>query len=114
MITPDLGRIIVEQLVLYITRDLATTSPNGSAISAIHSPEIQAELDALRMAQEEQTVYIIGKEVMKIKLGRSVTGFLRWAILTVFLYIRDNTRAKLGDFDIDANSLIEVGFVKHI
>ena len=114
VVTPDLGREIAEQLILYITRGHTASSPDGSVSSANHSPRIQAELDALNKAQEEQIVYIMGKEVMKVKRRRSVPGFLRWGILKLFLWIRDNTRARLADFDIDVNNLIEVGFVKQI
>ncbi|KAJ9131069.1 hypothetical protein NKR23_g11897 [Pleurostoma richardsiae] len=90
VLTPDLGREIVEQLILYITRDHTASYLDDS------------------------TVYIMGKEVMRVKRRRSVPGFVRWGILRFFLWIRDDTRAKLADFDIDANNLIEVGFVKQI
>ncbi|KAK3942799.1 potassium transporter 5 [Diplogelasinospora grovesii] len=119
VMTPDLGRILVEQLILYITRDHTATptvvpSPEGSARSVHHSPEVQAELDALNKAYEDQTVYIIGKEVMKVKKGKGVKGFFRWLILELFLWIRENSRTKLADLNIDADNLVEVGFVKEI
>ena len=119
VLTPDLGRMLVEQLILHITRDRSSPpskSPDGSpqARSVHHSPEVQAELDALQKAFEEQTVYIMGKEVMKIKKQRTLKGFFRWLTLEVFLWIRENSRAKLQDLNIDADSLVEVGFCKEI
>ena len=79
-----------------------------------HTPEVQTELDALNKAYEDQTVYIIGKEVMKVKREKTVKGFFRYVILETFLWIRENSRTKLADLDIDADSLVEVGFVKKI
>lgn len=114
VVTPNLGRDIVSQLVLYITRDHNINLQDTSTISSKYSPEIQSELDALKRAQEEQTVYILGKEVMKIVKYRSAGGFFRWSVLRSFLWLRENTRAKLADTDIDPNQLIEVGFVKEI
>ena len=35
-------------------------------------------------------------------------------ILETLLWIRENSRTKLADLDIDADNLVEVGFVKHI
>ncbi|KAK5653067.1 hypothetical protein OQA88_9353 [Cercophora sp. LCS_1] len=115
VLTPDLGRILVEQLILYITRDRSVAgSADGSARSVHHTPEVQAELDALNKAFEDQMVYIIGKEVMKVKRGGGVMGFMRFMVLETFLWIRENSRTKLADLDIDADSLVEVGFVKTI
>ncbi|KAK0733055.1 potassium transporter-domain-containing protein [Lasiosphaeria miniovina] len=118
VLTPDLGRQLVEHLVLYITRDRGSdkgsNASGGVARSVEHTPEIQAELDALNKAHEDQTVYIIGKEVMKVGRKKSVPGFFRWVVLELFLWIRENSRTKLADLDIDADSLVEVGFVKQI
>jgi KUP system potassium uptake protein len=106
--------VLVEQLVLHITRDRTAGSPHGSgsARSVEHTPEVQAELDALNRGHEDQMVYIIGKEVMKVKRERSVKGFFRYLILETFLWIRENSRTKLANLDLDADSLVEVGFVK--
>ncbi|KAK0750796.1 potassium transporter-domain-containing protein [Schizothecium vesticola] len=110
VLTPDLGRVLVEQLVLYITR----ARGGGEAAAVEHTPEVSAELAVLRGAEEDQTVYIIGKEVMKVKRGGKVKGFFRFLVLEMFLWIRENSRTKLADLDIDADSLVEVGFVKKI
>lgn len=56
VLTPDLGRTSVEHLILYITRDRGTPSPDGGARSVHHTAEVQAELDALNKAYEGQTV----------------------------------------------------------
>ena len=77
----------------------------------------QAELRALREALNSQMVYVLGKEVMKIRRpgkGFKVWPVLRSGLLWIFLWIRENSRTKLADLDIDADKLVEVGFVKEI
>lgn len=110
VVSPDLGRLVIEQLVLFITRDVATT-PNEAASSVEHSPEVQAELEVLSKAADAQMVYIMGKEQMRIKKG---TGIVRKVLLGAFLWIRENSRTKMADMNIPYENLVEVGFVKEI
>jgi len=67
IVTPDLGRVIVEQLVLFVTRDTESTSEAAS--SKEHSPEVQEELDLIHKGADAQMTYIMGKEQMTIKNG---------------------------------------------
>jgi KUP system potassium uptake protein len=109
ILNPNLGRLIVEQVTLYITR--GSKLLNGSLTSKDHSPEVQKELDVLERAHASQTVYVIGKEQMKIRTG---TNVVRKALLGAFLWIRENSRTKIADMNIPVDSLVEVGFVKEI
>ena len=109
IVSPDLGRVITEQLVLFVTRD--HTSSASSASSVDHSPEVQAELGAINKAAQAQMVYIMGKELMTIKKG---TNFMRAIFLWMFLWIRENSRTKMADIGLPFDSLVEVGFVKEI
>ena len=109
VVTPDLGRMITEQLVLFITRDTSSTSENASSVE--HSPEVHAELEIINKAVEAQIVYIMGKEQMKIKAG---TNIFRKVVLWTFLWIRENSRTKMADINIPYDSLVELGFVKEI
>lgn len=116
IVTPDLARLVVEQIVLHITRDTissAGSSSNGSAkaVSVNHSPEVQQELFVLTKAAQTQMVYVMGKEQMKIKQG---TNFLRRVVLWAFLWIRENSRTKMADMNIPFDQMVEVGFVKEI
>ena len=110
VLTPELGREVVQQLVLYITRERG----EGKSRAVKHTPEVEAEVEALERAAQEQMVYVVGKEVMKVRRGGGVKGFFRFVVLETFLWIRENSRAKLADLDIDADNLVEVGFVKEI
>lgn len=100
---PDLARELVGQIEL--------------TISCGRRPDA-AELEMLRAAYGSQMVYILGKEAMKVKRGNSktsrVTGFARSFVLWIFLWVRENSRTKLADLNIDADKLIEVGFLKEI
>ncbi|KAK9314003.1 potassium transporter-domain-containing protein [Lipomyces starkeyi] len=109
IVTPDLGRAIVEKLKWFVASD--TRSSTGTSYLFTHSLEIQAELDALNRAYEAQTVYIMGKEQMKIRRG---SNFVRRTLLEAFLWMRENSRTKLADTEIPTDSLVEVGFVKEI
>ncbi|KAK9438325.1 potassium transporter [Metarhizium brunneum] len=104
LLHPDMARDLACQIELAIVRvQSADTS--------------DAELQNLRSAYSSQMVYILGKEVMKIRTqGSRISpwGFVRHSLLWVFLWIRENSRAKLANLDIDADKLIEVGFVKEI
>ncbi|CZR54345.1 probable potassium transporter 8 [Phialocephala subalpina] len=109
IVTPDLGRMIVEHLILFITRDHTSTGESASSVE--HSPAVQAELDVVNKAAEAQMVYIMGKEQMKIKQG---TNLVRRGLLWLFLWIRENSRTKMADMNIPFDNLVEVGFVKEI
>lgn len=120
VITPDLGNLIVEKITAFIRRDggdydeTNPSLPPTPGSPSPYSPETQTELNALRAACNDQTVYVIGKEVMKVRRGARFAGFPRWIFLNAFLWIRENSRAKLADFDISAENIVEVGFVKLI
>ncbi|KAL7909037.1 potassium transporter domain-containing protein [Trichoderma velutinum] len=100
---PGLARELVGQIELTISRG--------------RHPDV-AELETLRAAYGSQMVYILGKEAIKVKTGSSmtsrVTGFFRGVVLWIFLWMRENSRTKLADLNIDADRLIEVGFLKEI
>jgi KUP system potassium uptake protein len=112
IVNPDLGRMVIAQLVLFITRgDRSTFEDNSSASSKQHGPKVQAELDVIERAQAAQIIYIMGKEQMKIKPG---TNFFRRWLLELFLWIRENSRTKMASMNIPTENLVEVGFVKEI
>ncbi|KAI8632605.1 potassium transporter [Xylariaceae sp. FL1651] len=99
VIKPGLGRELIGQVELAV-----------SAQAGVND----AELDALRAGYEAQTVYVLGKETMRVKRQRGVGSYLRKMVLDVFLFLRENSRTKLADLEIDADRLVEVGFVKEI
>jgi len=111
VVSPDLGKLIVEQLILFITRETGTISETSSASSKQHSPEVQEELDALDRARAAQTVYVLGKEQLRVRKGRNP---FRWVILQAYLFVREYARTKLADLNIPADNTVEMGFLKEI
>lgn len=113
VLTPDLGRIITKEVVTFITGGIAV---DNSSLSPDLRPAAREELKALNDAQDAQVVYVMGKQVMRVHQGNGniIRRLARVIGLETFLWIRENSRTKLADLDIDYNNLVEVGFVKEI
>jgi KUP system potassium uptake protein len=132
VITPDLAVLIHQQIRHFIiTRgssppslspsnrpsndpetdaDIADEKANSHE-TKIKENKIASELAKLDEAFFLQTLYIIGKEQMKIRPGN---GWFRKGLLHVFLWLRDNTRTKIANLRVPTDKVIEVGFVKDI
>lgn len=132
VITPDLAKIIVDQIRSHllskkVTRhegSLCPIEPGANAIPedhASHGPTARSSgtengdgrqpARQLEDAYAHKVLYIIGKEEMKIKTG---TSFVRKLVLHVFLWIRDNTRNRMANLRVPTDKVIEVGFLKEI
>lgn len=107
VLTADLGPAIITRLTDFI---------RGGSQQRNQDARVQEELDALQRAEASNTVYILGKQVMRVRRrqGNVIKRFWRAMMLELFLWIRENSRAKLADLDMDYNNLVEVGFVKEI
>lgn len=93
-----------------------TMGPRERHISEKHPVELRdeqvaAELARLDRAYAAKIMYIVGKGQMKI---RSDTPIFRRGVLSLFLWIRDNTRAKIANLRLAMERVVEVGFVKEI
>ncbi|KAF5592010.1 potassium uptake [Fusarium subglutinans] len=100
---PGLAQDIVQQIVLSIARGRRNNTTD-------------AELDLVQSSRKSPAVYILGKETIKIGWPsvRSPKAYLRSWLLWIFLWFRENSRTKLADIDIDADKVIEVGFIKEL
>lgn len=142
VIRRDLGLIIYENLCKYLIREAASRpadeqsrigSPSGTATpidqatehpSSFLSPSTQLYrqtsvrhlIAALKEAHEEQVIYIIGKEQMRLlpTSGCTLKGWARRIALAAFLWVRSNTGKKVANWNLDARRGIEVGFVKEL
>lgn len=72
---------------------------------------VREELGHLDRAYAAKVMYVIGKEQMKIRAGTSI---FRHLLLSTFLWIRENTRAKIANLRLSMDRVVEVGFVKEI
>lgn len=73
--------------------------------------KVREELARLDRAFATKVMYVVGKEQMKIKVSASI---FRRILLETFLFIRDNTRAKIANLRLAMDRVVEVGFVKEI
>lgn len=48
---------------------------------------------------------------MKVKMG---TNLVRKVLLETFLFLRDNTRARIASLKVPMDKVIEIGFVKEV
>ena len=73
--------------------------------------EHDSEIATLDRSFRHKILYIIGKEQMKIL--KDATWF-RKILLSMFLWLRDNTRNKMANLRVPTDQVIEVGFLKEI
>ncbi|KAI1480268.1 potassium transporter [Daldinia eschscholtzii] len=95
-------------------RDLSQNDQNerNRAVLALFDEVVKEELGRLDRAFASKVMYVVGKEQMRIK--DHPASFVRRIILTTFLWIRDNTRAKIANLRLAMDRVVEVGFVKEI
>ena len=85
-------------------------------ISNEQQERVRRGLLSLVSAYEDQTVYIVGKEQMRILEvdGCKPKGWCRRIALAAFLWLRSNTGNKIANLNVDVDKLVEIGFVKVI
>lgn len=133
-VSEDLGSIVYEEIRKYIITSSAqhsypTSTTGGSTSIELHNEadaqagtatstsaesrdaRLQRRLSALDAANATQVVYIVGKEQLRLLAHNNVA---KRFILGIFLWVRDNTRAKVASMRIPIEKLVEVGFVKEI
>ncbi|KAI1382009.1 potassium transporter [Hypoxylon crocopeplum] len=82
------------------------------AVLVLSNEVAKAELGRLDRAFASKVMYVVGKEQMRIKVHPA--SIPRRILLTTFLWIRDNTRAKIANLRLAMDRVVEVGFVKEI
>ncbi|GME48467.1 Potassium transporter [Neofusicoccum parvum] len=87
--------------------DIACTPPK-SPVADDDAGDGGWRLAALDAAFATQVVYVVGKE--QLRLLRESNGVAKRVVLAVFLWFRDNTRAKVAKMNIPVDKLVEVGF----
>ncbi|KAK0671038.1 potassium transporter-domain-containing protein [Cercophora samala] len=73
--------------------------------------DLADELAKLDRAFAAKIMYIVGKEQMRVRRSSSIG---RRIVLSIFLWIRENTRAKIANLRLAMDRVVEVGFVKEI
>jgi len=92
--------------------EAATNSGTTSQLPReLQDDELAAELARLDRAYVAKIMYIVGKEQMRLSESSSIS---RKLVLWIFLWIRDNTRAKIANLRLAMDRVVEVGFIKEI
>lgn len=94
----------------------SSSSPgaNPTAITPLLQQQELARqhLSALDRAYQDQVVYVVGKEQMRIHEEDGLKGWPRRIALSAFLWLRNNTGSRVANLNVDVEKLVEVGFVK--
>lgn len=91
-----------------VTTFEADKDHGASATSGATALVTSTRLRALDSAFRTQTLYLVGKQQLRVFEEMPVVK--RFA-LSCFLWVRDNTRAKVAQLDVPVEKLVEVGFV---
>ncbi|KXH25966.1 potassium uptake protein [Colletotrichum nymphaeae SA-01] len=124
VVSPDLGALIYEQVRKFVVQQAASKAATACGETTtdaswedtegpveLRDEKVAAELAKLDRAYSQKVLYIVGKGQMHIRTGTSI---LRRFTLGTFLWIRDNTRAKIANLRLAMDRVVEVGFVKEI
>lgn len=127
VVTPDLGLLIYEQLRNFTIREVTSADDEGNVLMAegngvthpgdlqrraLQVDEIRTRFESIREAYEEQVVYIVGKEQMRVRESGTPRGWFRRIALSAFLWLRSNSGSRVSNFNLDVEKLVEIGFVK--
>ncbi|KAI4868647.1 potassium transporter [Hypoxylon rubiginosum] len=108
------GRTDADSQEVKTARETSSGEKRGRApqVLALGDEAVKAELGRLDRAFATKVMYVVGKEQMRIRAHPA--SFPRRVVLTTFLWIRDNTRAKIANLRLAMDRVVEVGFVKEI
>lgn len=87
---------------------------DSDALGASGSDPTQQDLHRLESAYQHQVVYIVGKELMRVREDHGACGWTRRITLSAFLWLRENTGSRVRNLNVDVDKLVEIGFVKVI
>lgn len=98
-----------------VTTSLRVTAiPETPALDEvqINDTAIDRRIAALDSAFQKQVVYIVGKEELRLLVEKN--NIFKRILLGIYMWLRQNTRAKIAQMEIPVEKLVEVGFVKEI
>ena len=109
----DVKNLLSQQNVTIISPETKAESSDAEIATKIRaqSERVASELATLDDAFNHKVLYVIGKEQMKIKKG---TNYFRRVFLSMFLWMRENSRNKIANLNVPTDRVVEVGFLKEI
>lgn len=97
-----------------VSTDDSDIEPSKPTIAKYRRALIRQRLAVLQSIYEEQVVYVVGKEQMRIDETWRSGNWRRKIALAAFLWLRNNTGRRIENMDLATEQSIEVGFVKII
>ncbi|KAF1993531.1 potassium transporter [Amniculicola lignicola CBS 123094] len=79
---------------------------------AVNECSTERRIQILDRAYKKQVVYIVGKE--QLRLLNENNNVVKRVVLGVYIWLRENSRAKIAQWRLPVEKLVEVGFVKEI
>ncbi|KAG9523738.1 putative potassium transporter, partial [Aureobasidium melanogenum] len=121
---PTIPETVIQNLPNTLRED-GDMDPHVTATITTFAPEVEVGVDethtsgatalvtsrrlrALDDAFKLQTLYLVGKQQLRVYEDTSI---VKKALLEAFLFVRENTRAKVAQLDVPVEKLVEVGFV---
>lgn len=91
-----------------------TAIPETPALDEVQMNDTATDrrIAALDSAFQKQVVYIVGKEELRLLVEKN--NIFKRILLGIYMWLRQNTRAKIAQMEIPVEKLVEVGFVKEI
>jgi KUP system potassium uptake protein len=83
----------------------------GAPRSSFDQTSVSEKLADLQHAYDNQVVYVVGKEQLRIS---PQTSIVRSVLLAAYVWMRENTRSKVQALNVEVDKLVEVGFVKEM
>ncbi|PNS17832.1 hypothetical protein CAC42_1 [Sphaceloma murrayae] len=105
IVQADLANVIHTQIRVYLLNQI----PRNKTSLTLHN--LEDDVDQLDCSYKHRVLYFVGKEQMKI---RPTSSIFRKIVLSIFLWIRENTRQKIAELKLPQDQVIEVGFLKEI
>lgn len=112
--TTAAAAVTAPEITLTLADDRVAEAPDDSLLASHRRSSVRHRLSVLRAIYEDQVVYIIGKEQMRIGEMRGFGGWVRRITLAAFIWLRNNTGRRISNMKLDVGKLVEVGFVKEM
>ncbi|KAL1620122.1 hypothetical protein SLS54_006322 [Diplodia seriata] len=95
-----------------VSKNLRFADQDHATYANLPEQAVSRRLAALDKAFATQVVYVVGKEQLRLLTYKN--GSMKRILLSIFLWLRENTRTKVSKMNIPVEKLVEVGFVREI
>jgi len=111
--TENFGLVLYDQLKAFLDAEVQVSSSESPANVNLARVKARAlrERAALDDAYEKQVIYILGKEELRLNPKNILPKNIA---LSIFVWMRENTRSKQREFNVPIDQLVEVGYIKMI